>query len=112
MPKWGGWDDTGFGSRLKELREAAEMSQADLAERAGCNKFTITKLEAGRQQPAWPLVLALCRALNVSCEVFAQAHPPADAKAGQQEQGRTEGKPAGRSRKAPPAAKDKGRKGG
>ena len=39
---------------LAERREAAE-----LAEKAGCNKFTVAKLEQGRQEPARPLVLAL-----------------------------------------------------
>lgn len=70
MPKRGGWDSTGFGSKLKALRESAGLSQPELAEKAGCNKFTIAKLEQGRQEPAWPLVLSLCEALNVTCEAF------------------------------------------
>ena len=52
MPKRGGWDSTGFGSKLKALRESAGLSQPELAEKAGCNKFTIAKLEQDvRSQP-------------------------------------------------------------
>jgi DNA-binding XRE family transcriptional regulator len=73
MSKKGGWEPTGFGGRLKSLREAAGLSQQQLAERAGCNKFTVAKLEAGKQEPAWPLVLAICAALDVTCQAFAAA---------------------------------------
>jgi DNA-binding XRE family transcriptional regulator len=56
---------------LKALRESAGLSQQGLADRAGCNKFTVTKLEAAKQEPAWPLVLAICRALGVTCQALA-----------------------------------------
>jgi transcriptional regulator with XRE-family HTH domain len=75
----GGWPPTGFGARLRALREQAGLTQGVLAERAGCNPFTVAKLEGGRQEPAWPLVLALARALGVSCEAFngaASGEPP------------------------------------
>jgi transcriptional regulator with XRE-family HTH domain len=70
MSKWGGWPASGFGGRLKRLREAAGLTQEQLAERAGCNQFTVAKLEGGRQEPAWPLVLQLADALGVSTEEF------------------------------------------
>jgi transcriptional regulator with XRE-family HTH domain len=70
MPRWGGWPPSGFGGRLKQLREAAGLTQQQVAERAGCNPFTVAKLEAGRQEPAWPLVLALARTLGVPCTAF------------------------------------------
>src|SRR5579884_634683 len=76
MPKrrdQGGWPDTGFARRLKEFRLAAGLTQGELAERAGCNKFTVAKLEAGKQVPAWPLVLALAKALDVDCSEFVPA---------------------------------------
>jgi hypothetical protein len=41
-----------------------------MAERAGCTPFTVAKLEAGKQEPAWPLVLQLADALGVSTEEF------------------------------------------
>jgi transcriptional regulator with XRE-family HTH domain len=71
MTKRGGWPPTGFGERLRAIRSAAGLSQKALAERAGCNLFTVAKLERGAQEPAWPLVLALAQALGVSCQDFA-----------------------------------------
>jgi DNA-binding XRE family transcriptional regulator len=76
MSKHGGWEPTGFGARLKRLREAAGKSQQELADLAGCNKFTVAKLEQGKQEPAWPLVLALCRSLGVSVATFEAAAAP------------------------------------
>jgi transcriptional regulator with XRE-family HTH domain len=70
MPKWGGWPPSGFGARLRTLREANGLTQEQLAERAGCNQFTVAKLEAGKQEPAWPLVRVLARALGVRCDAF------------------------------------------
>jgi transcriptional regulator with XRE-family HTH domain len=46
------------------------MSQRELAGAAGCNANTIAKLERGEQEPAWPLVLALAKALGVDCTAF------------------------------------------
>jgi transcriptional regulator with XRE-family HTH domain len=68
----GGWPPTGFGRRLQVLREAAGLSQQELAAAAGCHLMTISKLERGVQEPAWPLVLALARALGVACTEFIQ----------------------------------------
>ncbi len=70
MTKRGGWPSTGFGERLREFRSAAGLSQRELAERAGCNLFTVAKLERGSQEPAWPLVLALAGALGIGCQEF------------------------------------------
>ena len=70
MTRPGGWPKSGFAGRLKELRGRAGLSQRDLAERAGCHYMTISQLERGAQEPAWPLVLALAKALGVSCEAF------------------------------------------
>jgi putative transcriptional regulator len=75
MTKRGGWPPTGFGARLRDLRTEAGLSQRELAERAGCNVFTVNKLERGVQEPAWPLVLALAKALSVSTEEFVSSEP-------------------------------------
>jgi transcriptional regulator with XRE-family HTH domain len=72
MTKQGGWPSTGFGPRLRELRSQAGVTQKELAERAGCNVFTVAKLERGAQEPAWPLVLALAQALGVNCLAFTE----------------------------------------
>jgi transcriptional regulator with XRE-family HTH domain len=65
-----GWPPTGFGSRLRELREQRALKQGELALRAGLNPFTLSKLERGLQEPAWPLVLAVARALGVDVNAF------------------------------------------
>lgn len=65
-----GWPATGFGARLVAIREEKGLSQRQLAERADVHYLTISKLERGTQEPAWPLVVALARALGVDCSVF------------------------------------------
>src|SRR3989442_532627 len=85
MTKQGGWPPSGFGDRLRRLREQQGLTQRQLAERAGCHLMTVAKLEAGTQEPAWPLVQALARALGVTCLAFAveeEAGAPQPAKRG------------------------------
>jgi transcriptional regulator with XRE-family HTH domain len=64
-----------FGPKLRELREAARLTQAELAERAGLHPQGVVKLERGEREPAWGTVLALAAALGVSVEAFTR--PPA-----------------------------------
>ncbi len=59
-----------FGARLKELREEAGLTQPELAERAGMNRFGIAKLEQGVTKPSWETVVALCQALRVRADEF------------------------------------------
>jgi transcriptional regulator with XRE-family HTH domain len=63
----------GFAEKLKVLRESAGLSQYALAKRAGLSKQGLSKLELGQRKPAWTTVLALAKALGVSCEAFADA---------------------------------------
>lgn len=93
-----------FGGRLRELREAAGLTQAQLAERASLTREGVAQLETGRRKPAWETVLALCEALAVPCTAFAEAPstsgPP----------GRGRPKKSG-APEAPPAPTKSGRKG-
>src|SRR5688572_21418827 len=73
MTRQGGWPATGFGQRLRQLREGTGLSQQQLAEKAGCHFMTVAKLEQGSQEPAWPLVLAFADALGVECSAFTNA---------------------------------------
>lgn len=73
-------EGTGFGERLKELREAAGLSQAQLAERAEMNVFGVAKLEQGQREPSWATVQALAAALGVECTAFATKVTPPAAK--------------------------------
>jgi transcriptional regulator with XRE-family HTH domain len=61
---------TGFAQRLRELREAAGLTQEQLAERAGLYPFSLAKLEQGVHEPTWPTVLDLGAALGVEVGAF------------------------------------------
>jgi transcriptional regulator with XRE-family HTH domain len=61
-----------FAGRLRELREAAGLTQQQLAERAGMAWRTITHLEGSDRKPTWETVLALCQALGVEVGEFAK----------------------------------------
>src|SRR5262245_11434708 len=62
---------TRFADRLKQLREAAGLTQPELADRASMNRFGVAKLEQGVREPSWATVQALARALGVSVLAFA-----------------------------------------
>lgn len=59
-----------FAQALKRLREAAGLSQAALAKRAGMNRFTVAKLEQGLHEPSWATANALAKALGVEVGEF------------------------------------------
>ncbi len=83
-----------FQGRLRELREAAGLSRKQLAERAGLrSEKGIRDLEQGRRNPTWETVLALCKALSVKPDAFAEK--PAE--------GEPEKPKGGRPKKTPPA---------
>ncbi len=66
----GGFPPTGFGAKLRKLREEKKWSQQDLAVRAGLSVYTVAKLERAAQEPAWAVVLYLAYALRVSTAAF------------------------------------------
>ncbi len=70
----------GFAGRLKELREQTGLSQAELAELAGMNRFGVAKLEQGVREPSWATVQALARALGVEVGEFVVPDDPPPAK--------------------------------
>ncbi|HEY7328761.1 MAG TPA: helix-turn-helix transcriptional regulator [Gemmataceae bacterium] len=59
-----------FGERLKELREAAGLSQDKLARAADLSTSTVAKMEQRAIDPSWSTVQALARALGVSVQAF------------------------------------------
>ena len=61
---------TFFAYKLRELREAADLTQGELAERAGLDRVTVARFEAGTHPPSWPSIQALADALGVTCEAF------------------------------------------
>ncbi len=68
-----------FALRLKALREAAGLTQSQLAERSGLHLGAVFKLEQGKREPSWATVQALCDALGVSSEEFRTRDAPATA---------------------------------
>ena len=72
-----------FGQRLRQLREEAGLSQAELWDRAGVSRGTGEKIEAGiTRSPGWDQVLRFARALGVTPDAFlhpgelSQPNPP------------------------------------
>ncbi len=60
-----------IGRRLRELRDRAQLTQEELAQRAGLHVQEIAKLEGGvRKRPSFATVSALADALKVSLEAF------------------------------------------
>jgi len=68
---------SGFGAKLRQLREAAGLTQEALAEQTGMHKFGIAKLERGEREPAWATVRTLAKALGVNCLAFDVEDVPA-----------------------------------
>lgn len=66
---------TGFGPRLMKARNASGLNQKSLAELVGCSLSVIAKLEQGIQEPTWPLLLAIARALGLSATDFDEEAP-------------------------------------
>ncbi len=58
------------GLKLKELREQAGLTQAQLAERADVAQRTISHIEQGRNKPTFETITKLAEALDVDCREF------------------------------------------
>jgi transcriptional regulator with XRE-family HTH domain len=59
-------DREGFGARVREFRTLAEMTQDQLAKKAGLSRPSITNIERGRQDIPASTLLALAEALGVT----------------------------------------------
>ncbi len=60
--------DPRLGSRLKEVRTAAELTQVELAALAGVSRKTVNTVENGVFVPSTTLALSLARALGTTVE--------------------------------------------
>jgi len=56
------------GEKLKEVRLSLNMTQEELAERAGCTRQTIIALEQGKYVPSIELAFKIARVFNVTLE--------------------------------------------
>ncbi len=64
------WPASGFGDRLRTLREQRGLTQEQLARKADISSLTVSRLERGKQEPFWPVALVLARELGVSVADF------------------------------------------
>jgi transcriptional regulator with XRE-family HTH domain len=55
-----------FGVRVRELRNAKEWTQEDLAERSGMNVVQISHLERGRNEAKISTILRLAKAFGIT----------------------------------------------
>jgi transcriptional regulator with XRE-family HTH domain len=66
-----------LGARIRELRNRLEISQEDLASRAGLHWTYLSDLERGRQTPTLDLLNRLAHAFGVTlAEFFAPLDQP------------------------------------
>lgn len=54
------------GDRLKRLRVARELTQQDLAVKAGVDSSYISHIESGRKVPSWDVLERLLRAVQAN----------------------------------------------
>jgi putative transcriptional regulator len=60
----------GLQNRIKVLRAMRDLTQADLADRAGITRKSVNAIETGRMVPSVLLALKLSRALGVTVETI------------------------------------------
>jgi transcriptional regulator with XRE-family HTH domain len=63
-------ENSSFARRLLDLREAAGLSQYELARRAGLTRQALSLLELGEREPSWTTVQRLAAGLKVDCRSF------------------------------------------
>jgi transcriptional regulator with XRE-family HTH domain len=62
-----------LGQRIRELREGKGLTREQLADAACVSLRAVVQWELGEREPGWFNILALCQALGVDCQAFAQA---------------------------------------
>jgi transcriptional regulator with XRE-family HTH domain len=65
--------DPALGLAIKTLREARDLSQEELACRAGMTFGTASRPESAKSAPAWATVMKIIDALDVSLPELAHA---------------------------------------
>jgi transcriptional regulator with XRE-family HTH domain len=75
--------------RLRELRQAAGLTQMELAAAAGLTLSGVTQIEAGKiKNPRLDTLQALAKVLGCTLDDLGQADPPADAPPARRQRGK------------------------
>ncbi|MFC9431089.1 helix-turn-helix transcriptional regulator [Streptomyces sp. NPDC056987] len=74
-PAWVVDECRALGHRIASVRVAAQMSQDDLAERAGVERRSIQRYESGRRDPRYADLLLIAYALDVQVEDLVRPEP-------------------------------------
>jgi transcriptional regulator with XRE-family HTH domain len=90
-----------YAEKLRELRDAAGLSEAKLASASGVSFASIHEYGMGRRKPSFAAAVKIARALGVSCEAFVDCEDVV---------GDEPAPKAGRPRKTVPAKKSRGPK--
>jgi transcriptional regulator with XRE-family HTH domain len=64
-----------FGSRIRQLRLAAEMTQEDLAHRCGLFRTYMSRIETGAANPTLTMIHALAGSLRVPVSALFEDEP-------------------------------------
>lgn len=64
-------NDTAIGPRLRRIRRVQDVTQAQLAERAGLATSTVQRIEKGVESPRITTVFRLAQALGVDAKALA-----------------------------------------
>lgn len=62
-----------FAASLRRVRERRNLTQVELAKRAGVGQAMVSLLEQGDRQPSWSTVCRLAKALDIGIEEFQKA---------------------------------------
>ncbi len=60
---------------VKQRREAAGLSQRELAEHLGVSRQTVNSIETGKYDPSLPLAIAIARFFKTSVEEVFHVEP-------------------------------------
>ncbi len=64
-----------FAARLRAMREAADLTQSQLAQQSRVSRQALSKLERGEREPTWETVRQLAHALGVNVTAFDNDEP-------------------------------------
>lgn len=61
-----------IGKRIKMYREQKDLTQEQVAEKAGISSKHLSRLEKGHHNPHFDMIIAIANALNVPTDAFAK----------------------------------------